>query len=144
MINTNKVVHNGRVFAVYIRSQDWESGLHFVSKDEDFIQVGLWGYDSGKKLGPHKHVINERKINITQEVIFVKRGKLRAFIYEDNHDLIKTVDLGPGDLMITLAGGHGYKILEDDTQVLEVKNGPFTGLDDRVPIDEAELVEEEN
>ena len=136
MLKIKKIEKEGILFAVYFRSGDWEEGLNFISEDNDSIQVGLWGYDSGRKLGPHRHVRNERKINITQEVIFVKRGKLRAFIYEDNHDLIKTVDLGPGDLMITLAGGHGYKILEDDTQVLEVKNGPFTGLDDRVPIGE--------
>jgi hypothetical protein len=28
-----------------------------------------------------------------------------------------------------LRGGHGYEILEDGTQVLEVKNGPYLGPD---------------
>ena len=25
-------------------------------------------------------------------------------------------------------GGHGYEILEDDTEVIEAKNGPFTDV----------------
>ena len=24
-----------------------------------------------------------------------------------------------------LSGGHGYEVLEDDTKVLEIKNGPY-------------------
>jgi hypothetical protein len=34
-----------------------------------------------------------------------------------------------GDILILLQGGHGYEILEDGTQVLEVKNGPYIGAD---------------
>jgi hypothetical protein len=29
--------------------------------------------------------------------------------------------------MVLLAGGHGYEILEDNTKILEVKNGPYLG-----------------
>ena len=29
--------------------------------------------------------------------------------------------------MICLEGGHGYEILEDNTRVLEIKNGPYPG-----------------
>ena len=32
-------------------SQEWEKGgLNFYSEDNEFIQVGTWGYDSGKEL----------------------------------------------------------------------------------------------
>jgi len=30
---------------------------------------------------------------------------------------------------VILRGYHGYEILEDDTRVLEVKNGPFTSVE---------------
>lgn len=34
-----------------------------------------------------------------------------------------------GDILILLECGHGYKILEDNTKVLEIKNGPYLGAD---------------
>jgi len=37
--------------------------------------------------------------------------------------------IGTGDVAILLRGGHGYEILEDGTEVLEVKNGPYVGAD---------------
>ena len=29
------------------------------------------------------------------------------------------------DLAVFAHGGHGYEILEDNTQIIEAKNGPF-------------------
>jgi len=139
MAHINRITHKDKVLAVFIRGEDWSPGLNFISHDDDFIQVGLWDYESGKKLGPHRHVKNERKVRATQEMIFVKKGRLRASIYSEDKDLVKRVDLKAGDLMVLFSGGHGYRILDDDTQVLEVKNGPYTGLDDRVPFDDSSL-----
>ena len=34
-----------------------------------------------------------------------------------------------GDILILLTGGHGYEILTEGTQVLEVKNGPYVGAE---------------
>ena len=31
-------------------SAAWKDGLNFFSQDEDYIQVGLWGYGAGKEL----------------------------------------------------------------------------------------------
>ena len=136
LIKINRIEKNGILFAVYIRSEDWEEGLKFISQNEDSIQVGLWNYQSGKQLGPHRHVINKRKISRTQEVIFIKKGSLKAVVYDEEDQPVKSVRLRSGDFLVTFFGGHGYETLEDGTQVLEVKNGPFTGLDDRVPIGE--------
>ena len=34
-----------------------------------------------------------------------------------------------GDILIMLEGGHSYEIMEDNTQVLEIKNGPYVGAE---------------
>jgi hypothetical protein len=57
----------------------------------------------------------------------VRRGRLRARIYSPDDRLLATLEAGEGDLLMLLRGGHGYEILEDGTQVLEVKNGPYLG-----------------
>tara|TARA_B100000767_G_scaffold163014_1_gene152962 strand:- start:482 stop:889 length:408 start_codon:yes stop_codon:yes gene_type:complete len=129
-----EVKDNGVVLARYIPADTaWEGGLSFFSEDEDYIQVGTWGYDSPKELLAHTHNEVHRDVAWTQEVIFVKKGSIRAEIYDLSNKKVKDIDCKVGDIIILLRGAHGYHILEDDTQVLEVKNGPYVGAElDRV------------
>jgi hypothetical protein len=124
------------VLARYIpASTAWEEGLSFFSDDDDYIQVGTWGYDSPKELLAHTHNEVHRDVAWTQEVIFVKKGSIKAEIYDLSNKKIKDIICNVGDIIVLLIGAHGYHILEDDTQVLEVKNGPYVGADlDRVRI----------
>lgn len=118
-----------KILAVHIPSDAWSKGLNFYSKDNDFIQVGIWGYDFGKKLQPHIHNEVNREVSRTQEVIFIKSGKLAAFIFSEEGNLVRRIELSQGDILIALLGGHGYEVLEDNTYVLEVKNGPYPGAE---------------
>jgi len=34
-----------------------------------------------------------------------------------------------GDLMVMIAGAHGFEILEPDTRIIECKNGPFISVE---------------
>jgi len=107
----------------------WSGGLSFFSEDEEFIQVGTWGYDEGKKLLAHTHNEVSREVLWTQEVLFIKTGRIRARIYNLNEEHTDSFEAGAGDVLIMLRGGHGYDILEDGTQVLEIKNGPYVGAE---------------
>ena len=128
-MKTEKIMDEDSILAIVIREKDWEERLNFVSSEEDYQQVGIWGYNKGKKLAPHIHLIAHREVLRTQEVVFVKEGRIRADIYTENEKFLKSVELEKGDTMILLNGGHGYEILEDNTKVLEVKNGPYIGAD---------------
>ncbi len=107
----------------------WKDGLNFFSQDEDFIQVGIMGYGAGKELKAHIHNEVKREIFWTQEVLFVRAGKLQANIFNTNGKKVAEIQVKTGDVIILLRGGHGYDILEDGTQVLEIKNGPYVGSD---------------
>ena len=107
----------------------WRDGLNFFSQDGDFIQVGVWGYNEGKELKAHIHNEVSREVLWTQEVLFVRSGKLLARIYNTEEKLISQLEVQAGDIIILLRGGHGYDILEKGTQVLEIKNGPYVGAD---------------
>ena len=124
------------VLARHATVDEWEKGgLNFYSEDNEFIQVGTWGYDSGKELLAHAHNNVERTVNITQETLYIRRGRIKVRIYNLKLELIAEWEAGEGDIMILMQGGHGYDILEDGTQVLEVKNGPYVGAQaDRVRI----------
>ena len=107
----------------------FKEGLNFFSHDEEFIQVGAWGYGVGKKLKAHIHNEVARKVLWTQEVLFVRSGKLRADIYNTKLAKVAELTANGGDVLILLRGGHGYEILEAGTNVLEIKNGPYVGAE---------------
>lgn len=107
----------------------WADGLNFFSQDGDFIQVGVWGYGAGKELKAHIHNEVPRQVLWTQEVLFVRTGRLRARIYNTREELVGQLEVATGDIIILLRGGHGYDILENGTQVLEIKNGPYLGAE---------------
>jgi hypothetical protein len=107
----------------------WKDGLNFYSQDDDFIQVGVWGYGTGKELKAHIHNEVKREVLWTQEVLFVRTGKLQASIFDTKENKVAELEVNAGDIIILLRGGHGYDILEEGTQVLEIKNGPYVGPD---------------
>lgn len=120
---------NDDLIAIIYRDEDWQKGLNFITPDNLFIQVGSWWYDKGKKLDSHKHLEYIRKANITQEMVYVKDGLMRVDLYSVNKVFIKSFELKKGDLSVLVSGGHGYEILEENTKIIESKNGPFISVD---------------
>ncbi|MRI34332.1 hypothetical protein EOPP23_15185 [Endozoicomonas sp. OPT23] len=110
-------------------SAAWSEGLNFFSQDSEFIQVGVWGYGEGKELKAHIHNEVKREVLWTQEVLFVRQGRIRANVFDTQEQKVAELEVSAGDIIILLRGGHGYDILEDGTQVLEIKNGPYVGPD---------------
>jgi hypothetical protein len=129
-----EIIDGSNVLARHIPADEaWGDGLSFFSSDNEYVQVGSWGYDAGKELLAHAHNIVERTVTVTQEVLFIKKGSVLAEIYDSSSTKVAEFKALEGDIVILLGGGHGYKILEDGTQVLEIKNGPYLGADiDRV------------
>lgn len=123
------ITDNNIKIALFVGREDIQKGLHFYSEDEDYVQVGSWGYDQGVTLRPHIHNRLTREIDRTQEVVHVIQGAVKAAVYSDNAVLIESLILNGGDTLILLRGGHGYEILTDDTYVLEVKSGSYMGVE---------------
>ena len=125
-----EIKEDGQVIARLIPAEDaWGDGLKFFSNEVDFVQVGTWGYPSGKQLLAHTHNPAPREAKWTQEVLFVRRGSLQADIYDGKKKKIAEWIVKEGDIVVLLGGGHGYRILTDGTQVLEIKNGPYPGAE---------------
>jgi hypothetical protein len=120
---------NGNLLCIIYKDEDWTEGLNFITDNNLFIQVGSWWYSGGKNLTKHKHNIVPRESNITQEMVYVKSGSMLVSIYDQELNLIEEIILKTGDLAIMAYGAHGYKILEDNTKVIEAKNGPFLSVE---------------
>jgi len=118
------------VLARHIPASDaWGDGLRFFSPEGDFQQVGTWGYGQGKTLLAHSHNEVARQVPWTQEVLYIRAGRVRAEVFDAQDFKVAELSAGAGDILVLLRGGHGYEILEDGTQVLEIKNGPYLGAD---------------
>ena len=66
----------------------------------------------------------------TSEVLILRRGRCEIDIYNNERELVATRELRQGDIMLMVDGGHGFRMTED-TVFVEVKQGPYTGLDEK-------------
>jgi len=94
------------------------------------FQVGFVVYEAGGVIAAHRHVPLSRNIERTCEVIVIRKGRCEVDIYNDDRQVIATRELSTGDLVIIVSGGHGFRMLED-TVLLEIKQGPYFGLDEK-------------
>ena len=102
----------------------------FVTPSTFKQQVGYVVYPAGGQIKRHTHRPLERHLIGTSEVLVVLKGRAEIDIYDDEHTLIATRELHSGDVMLMIGGGHGFRMLED-TVFLEIKQGPYTGLDEK-------------
>ena len=123
------IKNNDKIISIIYRDEDWVEGLNFITPNELFIQAGSWWYEKGKILQRHIHNDYSREATRTQESVYVKKGSMRCSIYTEEKELIQDFILYEGDLAIFAFGGHGFEILEDDTKIIESKNGPFTDVE---------------
>lgn len=120
----------GRTLAIIIRAQVSPSSTTFLTPAEYKQQVGFVVYPAGGVVERHTHAPLERRLVGTSEVIVVRSGRCELDVYDDSHALVATRALEAGDVMLMVGGGHGFRMLED-TVLLEVKQGPYTGLEEK-------------
>ena len=120
---------DGKIGAILHCKDDWNEGLDFLTSDDAFIQAGTWWYGEGKVLKAHRHIINERYVDITQETVVVMNGSMRIDFYNKENKVFQQEIVFTGDMCVILTVGHGYQILEENTKVIEIKNGPFISVD---------------
>ena len=116
--------------AVIIRAGFRPDRTTFVTPPEFKQQVGLVVYAAGTEIPRHRHRPLERHLIGTSEVIIVKEGRCLLDVYTDNCRLVATHEISVGDVMLMVGGGHGFRMIED-TILLEVKQGPYTGIDEK-------------
>ena len=130
MIQIEIFDEQGKLVALVIfNNQELQEGHNFFTEPNSFIQLGIWNFSRGTRLQRHIHKFNSRTITRTCEVIVVTCGSIEAELYDDKKNHIINQKINFGDVLVCLAGGHGYTILEDGTRVIEIKNGPYANAD---------------
>lgn len=101
-------------------------GLLFCTLPTAPLQAAVMRHAAGHIIHPHRHLHRTRVIDNTQEVIIVMRGRIRVDLYLSNGKLETSRELAQGDMIILHNGGHGFVMLED-SELYEVKQGPYLG-----------------
>lgn len=120
----------GTPLTYIIRGDTLPRATAFITPAEFKQQVGFVVYKRGGEIARHVHRPLQRHLVGTSEVLVVRQGSFLLDIYNDERALVATRELRAGDVMLMVGGGHGFRMLED-TVLLEVKQGPYTGLDEK-------------
>ena len=123
-----KIVCNHLLLAIIIRSHYKKEGIEFFTPGEFSQQLGYMNRKKGYVIEPHIHKRVERKVWYTQEVLFIRSGKVRVDFYDEKENYFNSCILRTGDVILLAAGGHGFEILED-AEMIEVKQGPYCSDD---------------
>ncbi|MBA4369741.1 MAG: hypothetical protein C0403_19110, partial [Desulfobacterium sp.] len=70
------------------------------------------------------------EVFFTQEVLFVKKGKIEVDFYDDERKYIVSKLISTGDVLLLASGGHGFRMIEQ-SEIIEVKQGPYAGDNDK-------------
>ena len=128
MIETIKT--GDQILAVIISRDFHEPGIHFFTPNDLSQQLAFMRHPAGKVIDPHVHNPVRRSVHYTQEVLFVKRGKLRVDFYDEAQQYLDSRVLHGGDVILLATGGHGFQVLEE-VEMIAVKQGPYAGDQDK-------------
>jgi hypothetical protein len=118
----------GVVLCHIIRAVYSPSKTEFYTPENYSQQLGIIKYPSGGNIKPHFHNKVTREVFFTQEVLVIRKGKVKVNLFSNQSlDFVTSVILNEGDTILLASGGHGFEMMED-TEMLEVKQGPYNGV----------------
>jgi hypothetical protein len=133
--NIETITHRLEPIALIVRADYDEPGIQFFTPGSFSQQVAYMKHPQGHKIAAHVHNMMTRQVLYTQEVLVVRRGKVKVKLYDSSKKYIGDRILHSGDLILLCGGGHSFEMLEE-TSMIEVKQGPFVGAGDKTLFDE--------
>ena len=130
-----KIELDGKIIAIIIRSNFTKNGIEFFTPNDFSQQLGYMKRGKDYHIEPHIHNSISREVMLTQEVLFIKSGKVRVDFYSDHQEYYESRVLNSGDIILLANSGHGIVTLEE-SEIIEVKQGPYIEADDKVRIEE--------
>jgi mannose-6-phosphate isomerase-like protein (cupin superfamily) len=124
------IVHGLEPIALIIRANFEEPGIHFFTPANFSQQVAYMKHPQGHAIGAHVHNLVTRQVLYTQEVLIIRSGKVKVNLFSSNKEPVGSWTLEKGDLILLCGGGHSFEMLEE-TSMIEIKQGPYAGENDK-------------
>jgi mannose-6-phosphate isomerase-like protein (cupin superfamily) len=137
MDSVENITASGELIAIIISSRIMGQGVQFFTPSTFSQQLAFIAHPVGHVIEPHLHNLVRREVLDTKEVLVLRKGRLRVDFYDDERQYLLSRELSAGDVILLAKGGHGFEVLEE-VEMIEVKQGPYVGDDDKVrflPVD---------
>lgn len=104
-------------------SERLRCNLDLRNSPEDLSQRMLNALEPGTDMPIHRHLGSS-------ETCVCIRGHFEEYFYDDNGNLIETIDMVPGGVVLNIEKGqwHSLRCLESGTILLEAKDGAYAPL----------------
>lgn len=131
MTQIEKVIWKQQLLALIVRRDFEREGVHFFTPDDFSQQLAYMKRSKDYVIDPHVHNPVLRHVELTQEVLLIKSGKVRVDFYNQDRAYFESRILNAGDVILLAHGGHGFTMLEE-SEIIEVKQGPYAGEQDKI------------
>lgn len=131
MVQIEQINSNDEILGIIIYHDYRKDGIAFFTPNEFSQQLGYMKHNKGDTIQEHVHILHLREIKYTQETLFIKSGRVRVNFYTEDKQYLTSRELTTGDVALLASGGHGFEFLEE-TEMIEVKQGPYCGDQDKV------------
>jgi mannose-6-phosphate isomerase-like protein (cupin superfamily) len=121
LVMVEYIEEGNKTLAIIVYSEDETDGISFFTPENYSQQLGLMNRPQGHEVEPHRHPERERVIERTDEVLFIRDGRVKITIFGDEAE--KEVVLTDGDVVL-LSSGHSVEMLEE-SEIVAVKQGPY-------------------
>ena len=125
-----RIEKDGELIALIVPRDHAPEGLEFYTPNEFSQQLAYMKRPAGYRIPAHVHHEVPREVRFTREVLFIRRGRLRMDLYTQAKEFVVSEVLAAGDVILLAAGGHGVTVLEE-AEIIEVKQGPYAGTEDK-------------
>jgi hypothetical protein len=122
------IEHAGTAYALIVRANAASSEKYnFLTNSQQPLQLGMNFYQRGDDIKAHYHLPRQIETRQIQEFVLIGSGRALLKLF-DPADLSEVANrqLEAGDMVLLLAGGHSFEI-QEDTKIIEVKQGPYDG-----------------
>src|SRR5580765_4519633 len=108
-----QVILEGILYAWIVRRGFDRPGAHFITPGTVSQQLGFMSHPAGHQIRAHVHRDVQREVTRTQEVLVIRKGRLRVDFYNSmNGNRLDSRTLEAGDVILLASGGHGFEVLE--------------------------------
>lgn len=130
-----RILHERRLLAIVVRGSYTPAVTEFLTAGDAVQQVGFIVRRAGEPIAAHFHPPITRAVEGTPETLFVREGRLEVTLYSPTGAPVAVRELVAGDAIVLVGTGHGFRVYED-TVLIEVKQGPYIGVNDKERIPE--------
>ena len=119
-----------RMIAIIVYAKYQNEGIEFFTPNNFSQQLACISRPQGHHIQAHVHKPVSRNVKYTQETLFIKKGRVKINFYDEDKKYLDTRELTAGDVILLVSGGHDFMMLEN-TEMIEVKQGPYAGNGDK-------------